>query len=114
MYALFKDSELAKQIISLFVSSSTYTQTVNGADLLFIFGIGGMILILAFAASYFLRRHTLRLGADDELRSFYAAVTCAFMTLVLYSVLEGIVLDARSLMIAVSSAALYSAVSKSR
>ena len=114
IYALFKQSVLAAKIISLFVSEAAYTQTVGLNDLLYVFGVGGIILIIAFAASYFLKRHSLHLGEDDELRSFYAATTCGFTAFMLYSVAQGVVFDAQSLMLAVSCAALYAAASKSR
>ncbi len=113
-YALFRTSELAGQIISLFVSNTAYTQNVNGNDLLFIFGAGGILLIAAFSASYLLKRHTLKIGSDDDLRSFYAATTCGFATFALYAVIGKSLFDPQSLMLAVSAAALYCALSKSR
>lgn len=113
-YALFRESVLAKQIISLFTLHTPYAVTMGINDILYVFGVGGIILISAFSASYLLKRHTLRLGADEELRSFYAATTCSFVTLILYFIVEGAVFDAQNFMLTVSAAALYTALSKSR
>ncbi len=113
-YALFKKSELANQTVSLFVSNTAHTQTIRANDFLFIFGTGGLIIALAFSLIYVFKRHNLQVGTDDELRSFYAAATCGFITFVLYAIVSKSVFDAQSLMLTVSQAALYCAVSKSR
>lgn len=113
-YALFKKAALAEKIITLFVSNTPYNEIIGMKDFLFIFGAGGIILITAFAVSYLLKRHTLHIGADDELRSFYAATTCGFFTFILYAAACEASFDAQSLMLAVSAASLYSALSKSR
>lgn len=113
-YMLFKQSVLAKQIISLFVLDTARSATIGVWDILYTFGVGGTVLILAFCISYLLKRHTLKIGTDDELRSFYSATTCVFATIVMYALTKDAALDVQSVMLTVTAASLYSAVSKSR
>lgn len=113
-YMLFKQSVLAKQIISLFVLDTARSATIGARDILYTFGVGGTVLIIAFCISYLLKRHTLKIGTDDELRSFYSATTCVFATIVMYALTKDAALDVQSVMLTVTAASLYSAVSKSR
>ncbi len=108
-YLLFSSNDIAASLVSVFTAGNTGKAVLNGKDFLYMFGIGGVLLIAVFILLSLSKRMSVHCGVDDKRRSVYAATTSSAVATAVYLIAGGGGLAHPSVLFIVTVAALSSA-----